>query len=56
VPAGSGNGLFSLTATYSGDTNNASSASNNLSITALDAADVVFRNDFEDVPLGCPVE
>jgi len=56
VPAGSGNGLFSLTATYSGDTNNASSASNNLSITALDAADVVFRNDFEDAPVGCPVE
>jgi len=27
-----------------------------MSITALDAADVVFRNDFEDVPLGCPVE
>lgn len=56
VPAGSGNGLFSLTATYSGDTNNAASASSMLSITALDAADVVFRNDFEDAPLGCPIE
>jgi hypothetical protein len=56
VPTGGGDGIYYLSATYSGDNNNAGSVSNTLTINVLDPDGVVFRNDFEDVPPACPVE
>jgi len=48
--------IYSLTATYAGDGNNAASESSSIVVTALDAGDVIFRNDLEvDLPT-CPIE
>ena len=45
---------YSLTGTYSGDSNNPSAVSAPLKINVLNASDVVFRNAFELVPASCP--
>jgi len=45
-----------LKATYGGDANNVGSTSVRLSVTVLNAADVVFRNGYETESLSCPIE
>jgi hypothetical protein len=49
-------GTDALTAAYSGDGLNAPSTSTPLSVTVLDASDVVFRDNFEGAPDMCPIE
>ncbi len=45
---------YSFTANYSGDSNNPPSGSTALTVTLLNASEVIFRNDFELVPTSCP--
>ncbi|QBB72565.1 Ig-like domain repeat protein [Pseudolysobacter antarcticus] len=47
---------YNLTASYSGDAQNAASVSAPLSVTVLRASDVVYRNGFEAGTLTCPIE
>ncbi len=47
---------YNLTASYSGDAQNAASVSAALPITVLSASDVVYRNGFETETLSCPIE
>lgn len=54
-----GNGTttsYALMSNYSGDANNHPSASSTLMLTVLSSAEVVFRNAFEAIPTGCPLQ
>jgi streptogramin lyase len=45
---------YSFTGNYSGDSNNPPSNSTALTVTVLNASEVIFRNDFELDPASCP--
>jgi hypothetical protein len=45
-----------IVGTYSGDLLNSTSTSLPLTVTVLDASDVVFRDNFEDIPVTCPIQ
>jgi hypothetical protein len=48
-------GAYSVTAAYSGDSNNAQVTSGVLQLTVLSASDFIFRDGFEAGVAGCPV-
>jgi hypothetical protein len=48
--------IYTLTANYAGDGNNATSGSSSIVVTALDAGDVLFRSAFEMELPSCPIE
>lgn len=48
--------VYSLTASYAGDTTNLSSVSGLLNVTVLSATEAVFRNGFEVETATCPIE
>lgn len=48
--------VYSLTANYAGDVDNASSTSTAIMVTVLNAGDVVFRNGLELDLSSCPIE
>jgi len=48
--------IYTLSASYGGDSNNATSETTSIVVTALDASDVVFRNALEPEFLTCPIE
>ena len=49
-------GTFGLDASYSGDANNGPGTSARLPVTVLSTADVIFRNGYETIPSGCPMQ
>lgn len=56
VQGGGTSSAYNVTASYSGDSANASSASSSLTLTVLSAADVIFHGGFEVIPPGCPAQ
>ena len=51
-----GVGAHQISAAYDPDANHAASTSAPIAVTVLDAAEALFRNDFEDALTGCPIE
>jgi len=49
-------GTHLIVAIYDGDANHETSASVGIAVNVLDGMDALFRNDFDDVTAGCPVE
>lgn len=56
VTAGMAAEIHTLTADYSGDSQNTSSASGGLLLTILSAGESVFRDGFETAVPGCPIQ